>query len=68
MIWILLILAIVVVVVVVDTICIQLYRKEIIAGVNKVFDSIKTFIWIPMVDWISGVFDNAYDDDNNEIT
>ena len=65
--WVFVTLAIIVIVVVIDTICIQLYRKEMIAGVNKVFDSFKQFIWIPMVDWISGVFDNV-NDDSNEIT
>lgn len=61
------ILAIVLVLVVIDTIYIQVYTKKMIAGVHKVFDGFKTFIWIPIVDWMSGIFDNAYDDDNNEI-
>jgi hypothetical protein len=50
--------------IVIDTIFIKVYTRRMVTGIHKTFDAIKSFIFIPIVDWISNHFG---DDNDNEL-
>lgn len=65
--FILIALILIAVFIVIDTIFIKVYTKRMVTGIHKTFDAIKTFIFIPIVDWISNQFGDSDDSDNELI-